>query len=138
MRLVSLFCSILSLFFAVPSTLFANEVDVISVRARALPDGKWRFDVTIEHEDEGWEHYADGWEVVGPEGNLIASRPLRHPHVGEASFTRSKTGFSIPAKLKWVTVRGHDKIHTYGGLEQKVDLTHPATIKIPAQNTEEK
>jgi hypothetical protein len=116
----------------------ANEVDVISVKARALPDGKWRFDVTIEHEDEGWEHYADGWEVVGPEGNLIASRPLRHPHVGEASFTRSKTGFSIPAKLKWVTVRGHDKIHAYGGLEQKVDLTHPATIKIPAQNTEEK
>ena len=52
MRVVSLFSSILSLFFAVPSTLFANEVDVISVRARALPDGKWRFDVTIEHEDE--------------------------------------------------------------------------------------
>ena len=136
--MVSLLGSILAVFLVAPLTASANEVDVISVKARPLPDGTWRFDVTIKHEDEGWGHYANGWEVIGPEGNLIASRPLRHPHVGQTSFTRSKIGFSIPPELKWVTVRGHDKIHAYGGLEQKVDLARPVAIEAPAQNIEKK
>lgn len=104
-----------------------GEVDILNVQASPLPNGTWRFDVTVRHDDEGWEHYADSWEVVDPNGRLITRRVLRHPHVGQASFTRSQVGFSIPDHLEWVTVRGHDKIHGYGGAEKKVELSRPPT-----------
>ena len=116
----------------------AGEVDILLVKARPLSDGTWRFDVTVRHDDEGWEHYADGWEVIDPDGNLITRRVLRHPHVGQASFTRSQIGFSIPADLEWVTVRGHDKIHGYGGDEMKVEVTRPPQKKKSMEKTQDR
>ncbi len=45
--------------------------------------------VTIAHPDTGWDHYADGWEVVGDDGASLGLRVLAHPHVNEQPFTRS-------------------------------------------------
>ncbi|MEE3327885.1 MAG: hypothetical protein VX252_11165 [Myxococcota bacterium] len=122
---------------ALPGLALAGEVDILAVEAKPLPNGTWRFDVTVQHEDEGWDHYADGWEVIGPSGKLITRRVLRHPHVGENAFTRSKIGFSIPGHLQWVTVRGHDKIHAYGGTEKKVDLKNRPNPKDSVAEPEE-
>ncbi|CAK9075725.1 Putative lipoprotein Hmuk_2215, partial [Durusdinium trenchii] len=67
--------------------------------------GGWRFDVTILHPDTGWDHYADGWEVLAPDGTRLGFRELFHPHVEEQPFTRSLSGITIPDTLTEVIVR---------------------------------
>ena len=37
----------------------------------------------------GWEHYANKWDVVGPDDTILGTRVLLHPHVNEQPFTRS-------------------------------------------------
>jgi hypothetical protein len=97
--------------------------DVLFVRARLGADGTWTFEVTVQHEDTGWEHYADRWEVLTLEGEVLATRVLTHPHVNEQPFTRSQSGIVIPEGVTQVRVRAHDLVHGYGGGEVAVDLT---------------
>ena len=47
--------------------------------------------VTLSHGDTGWDHYADGWQVIGVDDVLLGTRVLHHPHVEEQPFTRSLT-----------------------------------------------
>ncbi len=61
----------------------AGEAAVVAVEAAREGDGTWRFDVTVAHGDEGWDHYADKWEVLAPDGRVLGARVLLHPHVGE-------------------------------------------------------
>ena len=70
----------------------AGEADVVAVEAAREDPGTWRFDVTVAHGDEGWDHYADKWEVLAPDGRVLGARVLLHPHVGEQPFTRSLGG----------------------------------------------
>ncbi len=65
----------------------------------------WRFDVTVSHPDTGWDHYADGWELIDAAGNQIAYRELMHPHVEEQPFTRSLRNIMLPDGIKTVWVR---------------------------------
>jgi len=97
--------------------------DVLFVRARLQADSTWSFDVTVQHEDTGWEHYADRWEVLSPDGQVLATRVLTHPHVNEQPFTRSQSGIVIPEGITQVRVQAHDLVHGYGGREVVVDLT---------------
>jgi len=102
--------------------LWAGEADVVDVRASKNASGTFSFHVTVQHADTGWDHYADKWEVVGPDGTILGTRVLMHPHVNEQPFTRSLSGVSIPAGVKAVTVRAHDKVHGWGGKAVTVDL----------------
>lgn len=114
---------VLSLLIALTiSPAFAGEVDVVDAQAVKAGDGSYRFDVTLRHADEGWEHYADAWDVVAPDGKILATRVLYHPHVDEQPFTRSLSGVQIPAGTTHVTIRGHDKVHGYGGTELSLTL----------------
>lgn len=81
-----------------------------------------RFAVTVEHDDNGWEHYANRWEVLTPEGDVLATRVLAHPHDNEQPFTRSLGGVKIPKALTEVLVRAHDSRHKLGGKESRVTL----------------
>lgn len=63
------------------------------------------FSVTLSHPDTGWDHYADGWEVLDAEGNSLGIRELAHPHVTEQPFTRSLSGGTIPQGAQVVYVR---------------------------------
>ena len=65
----------------------------------------WRFDVTLAHPDTGWDHYADGWELIDEAGNQIAYRELMHPHVEEQPFTRSLRNVMLPDGLRTLWVR---------------------------------
>lgn len=102
----------------------AGEADVLEADV-SCDDGSCRFSVTVEHSDEGWDHYADKWEILDPEGAVIAVRELAHPHDNEQPFTRSLGGVEIPAGLDNVTVRAHDSMHGYGGKEITVDVPRP-------------
>jgi len=100
----------------------AGEADVVAVEAVEESAGTWRFDVSVDHADVGWDHYADKWEVLAPDGRVLATRVLLHPHVGERPFTRSLAGVAIPAAIDRVTVRAHDSVDGYGGAELTVEL----------------
>lgn len=65
----------------------------------------WRFHVTLSHPDSGWDHYADGWEIVDAEGNRLGHRELLHPHEQEQPFTRSLSNVMLPDGARVVFVR---------------------------------
>ncbi len=101
----------------------AGEADVVKATARQDASGSWSFQVTVEHADTGWDHYANKWQVVGPDGSVLATRTLLHPHVDEQPFTRSLTGVTLPADVQGVTIRAGDSVHGLGGREAVVKLT---------------
>lgn len=106
-----------------PLVALAGEADVLDVEVTPGADGAWRFDVTVQHADTGWDHYADAWEVLAPDGTVLGTRTLLHPHVNEQPFTRSLTGVRIPDGVTEVTVRAHDSVHGHGGREAVVELS---------------
>lgn len=99
----------------------AGPADVLAAEA-SRSGGGWSFDVTVRHADSGWDHYADGWRVVGPDGTVYGTRTLFHPHVGEQPFTRGLSGVPIPENVATVTVEAHDSVHGWGGAGVSVAL----------------
>jgi len=100
----------------------AGEADVVGVEVRADGDGTYRFDVSVRHADEGWQHYADAFQIIGPNDTVLGTRILVHPHVNEQPFTRSLGGVKIPDGLTTVVVRARDKVHGLGGKTQTAAL----------------
>ena len=99
----------------------ANQVEIVKVYLGKSGDS-WRADVTLRHNDTGWDHYADAWRVVAPDGNVIATRVLYHPHENEQPFTRSLGNIKIPASMATVFIEAHDKVHGWSKQRVKVDL----------------
>jgi hypothetical protein len=106
---------ILTGIFLMCATVYAGEADIVDVEIRMTGKDTFSFDVTVNHADEGWKHYADKWDVVAPDGSVLGTRTLFHPHVDEQPFTRSLSGVKITDSIKEVTVRAHDSVHEYGG-----------------------
>ncbi|QQA43457.1 hypothetical protein [Pelagovum pacificum] len=86
------------------SPAIADAPDIGPVEA-SLADGSWTFDVTLTHPDTGEEHYADAWRVETPDGEVLGTRELLHPHVNEQPFTRSLSGVAIPEDMTEVVIR---------------------------------
>jgi len=107
---------------AVVRPAMAGEADVVAVEAVPESGGTWRLSVTLRHDDEGWDHYADRWDVVAPDGRILGTRVLLHPHETEQPFTRSLGGVAVPDDVGEVILRGHDSLHGYGGREMTVLL----------------
>lgn len=102
--------------------LTAGEADVMDVTATGSADGTWTFDATVSHSDEGWDHYANRWDVVAPDGTVLGTRTLHHPHETEQPFTRSLRGVRVPEGIDSVTIRANDSVHGTGGREFSVGL----------------
>ncbi|WP_282608170.1 hypothetical protein [Pelagibius sp. Alg239-R121] len=110
------------LFFLQPLPAQAGGADVVGVEAVQDNAGKWRFNVTVAHADEGWDHYANKWDIVAPDGTVLGTRVLHHPHENEQPFTRSLGGVEIPADITEVTLRANDSQHGYEGKPLAVKL----------------
>jgi hypothetical protein len=113
--------SLFTLFVFLPLTVFSGEADVINAEVEHTGGNFYRFSVTVQHDDEGWEHFAKAWEVLDQEGNILGVRILMHPHVNEQPFTRSQT-ISIPKNVNQVTIRAYDLVHQFGGKELSIDI----------------
>lgn len=113
------FLAVLALLAATPAA--AGPADVVAAEAR--PDGDaWAFSVTVRHADDGWDHYADAWRVVGPDGTVYGTREILHPHVNEQPFTRSLSGVAIPDEVGTVIIEARDSVHGWGGASVELDL----------------
>ncbi len=115
-----------AIFLAVTLTaacpLSAAPADVVGVAVTRAADGTYAFDVTVRSDETGWDKYADRWQVLAPDGTVLATRELAHPHVEEQPFTRSVDGVAVPAALRTVRVRAHDSVEGWGGAEVTVTL----------------
>jgi len=89
-----------------------REANVTAVGISATDSGT-RFDVTLHHDDDGEDGYANRWTVETLADEELGRRELAHPHC-TCEFTRSET-VSIPDDVECVVVRGHDRTHEYGG-----------------------
>jgi len=89
------------------------EADVLGVEVSG-DTGAYSFSVTVASPDTGCEQYADWWEVVTLEGELVYRRMSLHSHVTEQPFTRSGGPATIGADDE-VVVRAHTNTGGYGG-----------------------
>ena len=97
----------------------------VSQGATRSANGTYSFSVTVAHADTGWKHYADKFEILTPDGKVLATRVLYHPHVGEQPFTRGLGNVSIPAAITSVIVRAWDNVHKAG--------EETFTVKLPGR-----
>lgn len=122
MRLMIGFASVLTL---LAGSALAGPAEVIEAQATQTRDQSWRISATIKHADTGWDHYANGFEVLAPDGTLLATRVLHHPHVNEQPFTRS-VSVAIPKGVSYVSIRAIDSVHGSKGAQVRVDLKGPS------------
>lgn len=97
-----------------PDTHPRPSADVVSVTTRGV-EGGYEFAVGVASPDTGCDRYANWWEVVSEEGELLYRRPLAHSHVDEQPFVRSGGPVAIEAETT-VWVRAH--LHPIGYGEQ--------------------
>ena len=90
---------------------------VISVQVSGS-EGTYQFSVQVSSPDTGCDQYADWWEVLTEQGELVYRRVLLHSHVGEQPFTRSGGPAAIRAGTV-VWVRAHMNTGGYGGHAMK-------------------
>lgn len=128
--------SILSILASIVLTtsVFASKIDinnystsldfaqVTGVIATQNTDGSWCFATSIRHNDQGWDHYADKWEVLDLDSNQLGDRVLGHPHDNEQPFTRSQCNINIPSEMSKVIVRAKCNKHGFGGKTFIVNL----------------
>ena len=122
--------AILILILATPAVAedagYSDDPDyaqVERVRMVLRSDGSWDIHVTVRHNDQGWDHYADRWQVVDDmTGDLLAERILAHPHDTEQPFTRSLSRVSFPDGTEVLRIRSSCPVHGFGGKEMTVRL----------------
>jgi len=118
---------------------FSSSLDYAQVKrvtATQKPNGSWCFSTTVSHNDAGWEHYADGWQVTDLQGNELGNRLLAHPHNNEQPFTRRLCDISIPENIDKIIIRAKCNVHDYGGKVVLVDLSRSEGVGYSVQRAQ--
>ncbi|MCH8237577.1 MAG: hypothetical protein IIC06_05320 [Proteobacteria bacterium] len=92
----------------------AGKASVVKATASRGADGSYSFTATVAHADTGWKHYANKFEILTPDGKVLHTRVLYHPHVDEQPFTRGSGNVKIPTGITSVIVRAWDNVHMAG------------------------
>lgn len=111
--------ALLSLLIAIPA--WADYPQIVDVKVTKY-GVEWRVDVTLLHPDTGWDHYADGWEILDTEGNRLGYRELAHPHVNEQPFTRSLGNVTLPDGTREIFIRARCSVDGWASETFRVEL----------------
>lgn len=103
-----------------PNNVISNMADspvatVVKVSASGN-ENDYSFAVTLRSPDTGCAQYANWWEVISEDGELIYRRILGHSHVNEQPFTRSGGSVNVMA-AQTIIVRAHMNNTGYGSGE---------------------
>lgn len=90
----------------------AQLAEVMQVQVSGS-EGGYTFSVTLKSPDTGCDQFADWWEVITPEGDLIYRRILLHSHVDEQPFTRSGGPVEVNSNRELI-IRAHMNTTGYG------------------------
>ena len=104
------------------ASVSASEVELVRVHLQRVSDQQWRAEVTLRHDDSGWDHYADSWRIIAADGTVLGTRVLLHPHENEQPFTRGLSGVEVPAEVGTIFVEAHDNVHGWSADRIAVDL----------------
>ena len=113
--------------------------NVVSVAVQGNANA-YTFSVGIRSDETGCAQYADWWEVVSTDGNLLYRRILAHSHVSEQPFVRSGGPVDIAADTV-VWVRAHMNTGGYGQAKQGtpggnfIDATPPDDFAASLETT---
>lgn len=103
-----------------------NDARIADVEIRRdSPDqtGIYHVRVTIEHHDQGWDNYVESWEIFGPDGQILGTRPFFEPELEREQTVSALAGIVIPEDIETVMIRAR----TFpGGLEGD-----PVEVNIP-------
>ena len=103
----------------------ADKAIVVKATASQGGGGTYSFSATVAHADSGWQHYANKFEILSPDGQVLGTRVLYHPHVNEQPFTRGLGSVRIPPGITSVIVRAWDNVHKAG--------VKTFTVKLPGR-----
>ena len=98
----------------------AITAEIVSVTATGSGD-RFSFSVGIRSPETGCDQYADWWEILDAEGDLLYRRILTHSHPTEQPFVRSGTTTLSPNQTLWI--RAHMNSHGYGGQAYRGSVT---------------
>ncbi|MFT4622594.1 MAG: hypothetical protein ACI8PZ_001250 [Myxococcota bacterium] len=87
------------------TTPASPRADVVAARASG-DDGDLTVYVTVRSDETGCDQYTDWWEVVSPQGALIARRVLGHSHPDDNPFERSEAGVAV-TRATDIVIRAH-------------------------------
>ena len=51
----------------------ANNVSILAAAIIHQSHGEYLVNVKLQHQDIGWEHYADEWRLIDAKGNILGS-----------------------------------------------------------------
>ena len=102
---------------AIAMTQNNSTAEVLEVQTRGEANN-YTFAVTVSSPDTGCDRYADWWEVITPEGELLYRRVLLHSHVDEQPFERSGSPVKIQPQQQ-VIVRVHMSSDGYSPLARQ-------------------
>ena len=84
------------LFALIPGIVSAGTTDVIKAKVSCQSDSTCQFTVTLSHADIGWDHYADRWEVLSLEGEVLGTRILYPPMWTSSPLRGRWPAFAFP------------------------------------------
>lgn len=95
-----------------PEVDITAKASIVSVSVSGN-ENKYTFSVGVSSPETGCDQYADWWEVITTEGELIYRRILAHSHVDEQPFVRSGGPVTITSHQQ-VYIRAHMNSSGYG------------------------
>lgn len=102
------------------SAAIADAPEIVSASTETVGVG-WRISVTLQHSDDGFDHYADAWRIETTDGDILGVRELMHPHSTEP-FTRSLPSVVVPDGVDIIYVRAHCSVDGWSETRYKLDL----------------
>ncbi len=107
----------------IPTLSYANDVSILGAAIYHQSQNTYFVNVKLQHQDTGWDHYADEWRLVDEKGTVVARRVLMHPHVEEQPFARGQGNIQIDDDIATLYIEAHDTVHGWSPDRLKVDLT---------------
>ena len=93
--------------------LTASEADVLDVQIQRAATGAYRIDVTVQHADSGWDHYADRWDGLRLMAACWAPAHCCTRTSMNGRFTTVYPGCDFRQISRQLPYRAHDSVRSW-------------------------